>query len=66
MNINDIAKDIHINAINHGWWMEKRPFGEIISKSWPATCHIQRRETLHGEKKTWTQANGSNLECLHI
>jgi NTP pyrophosphatase (non-canonical NTP hydrolase) len=30
-DINSLAKQVHINAIKHGWWKEKRSFGDICS-----------------------------------
>ena len=41
MTINEIAKDIHENSKNHGWWDDERPFGEII-----ALCHSELSEAL--------------------
>ncbi len=41
MNINEIAKEIHENAVNHGWWDEERTFGDII-----ALCHSELSEAL--------------------
>lgn len=38
---NELAKDIHQNAIDHGWWDEERSFGEII-----ALCHSELSEAL--------------------
>lgn len=29
--LNELAKDIHKNAVAHGWWEEERSFGEIIA-----------------------------------
>ena len=41
MRLNDIAKDIHKNSVEHGWWDDERPFGEII-----ALCHSELSEAL--------------------
>lgn len=41
MGINEMSRDIHDNAIRHGWWDEDRPFGEII-----ALCHSELSEAL--------------------
>jgi len=40
-NFNDFAKAIHENAINHGWYDQKRSFGEIV-----ALCHSELSEAL--------------------
>lgn len=40
-NLNDLAKDVHKNAVEHGWWEEDRSFGEII-----ALCHSELSEAL--------------------
>ena len=40
-SLNELAKEIHENAINHGWWEEERSFGEII-----ALCHSELSEAL--------------------
>lgn len=36
MNMNELAKEIHQNAVEHGWWEEERSFGEIV-----ALCHSE-------------------------
>lgn len=41
MNLNELAKDIHDNAVAHGWWDEERSFGEVI-----ALCHSELSEAL--------------------
>ena len=41
MNLNELTKEIHNNAIEHGWWQETRSFGEIIS-----LCHSELSEAL--------------------
>lgn len=41
MNINEFAKEIHQNAVEHGWWDEPRTFGEIV-----ALCHSELSEAL--------------------
>ena len=32
--LNEWARDIHQNAVAHGWWDEPRSFGDIV-----ALCH---------------------------
>ena len=41
MRINEMAKEIHYNAIEHGWWDDKRSTPEII-----ALCHSELSEAL--------------------
>lgn len=31
MNLNEFAKEIHENAVAHGWWDEPRPFDELCA-----------------------------------
>lgn len=39
--LNDLAKEIHQTAVEHGWYEEKRSFGEFI-----ALCHSELSEAL--------------------
>ncbi len=41
MSLNELAKEIHKNAVDHGWWDDGRSFGEII-----ALCHSELSEAL--------------------
>lgn len=41
MNYSEFAKEIHVNAVEHGWWQEERSFGEIV-----ALCHSELSEAL--------------------
>lgn len=41
MRFNELAKEIHNNAVAHGWWDEERSFGEIV-----ALCHSELSEAL--------------------
>ena len=41
MNLTKFAKEVHENAVAHGWWEEERPFPEII-----ALCHSELSEAL--------------------
>lgn len=40
-SLNEWAKEIHDNAIAHGWWDEERSFGDIV-----ALCHSELSEAL--------------------
>lgn len=39
--LNELAKEIHENAVEHGWWDDPRGFGDII-----ALCHSELSEAL--------------------
>lgn len=39
--LNELAKEVHQNAVEHGWWEEERSFCEII-----ALCHSELSEAL--------------------
>lgn len=39
--LNELAKEVHQNAVDHGWWEEERSFGDII-----ALCHSELSEAL--------------------
>lgn len=41
MKLNEFAKEVHQNAVDHGWWEEERTFGEIV-----ALCHSELSEAL--------------------
>lgn len=30
MNLNELAKDVHQNAVNHGWWEKEREVGSLL------------------------------------
>lgn len=40
-SINELVKEAHENAVNHGWWEEDRSFGELI-----ALMHSELSEAL--------------------
>jgi hypothetical protein len=43
---NEWAKEIHKNAVEHGWWDEPRSFGEIV-----ALCHSELSEALEEDRQ---------------
>jgi NTP pyrophosphatase (non-canonical NTP hydrolase) len=52
MSLNEMAQEIHRNAVEHGWWETPRNFGEIIS-----LCHSELSEALeayrNNESMVW-------------
>ena len=43
---NEWAKEIHNNAVEHGWWDEPRSFAEVI-----ALCHSELSEALEEDRQ---------------
>ena len=41
MNLNEWRDEVHKNAVEHGWWVIERTFGDII-----ALCHSELSEAL--------------------
>lgn len=39
--LNELSREIHQNAVDHGWYDKKRSFGEIV-----ALCHSELSEAL--------------------
>lgn len=66
--INEWAKEIHENAVEHGWWDEPRSFGDIV-----ALCHSELSEALEadraGEPLVWVhedtgKPDGTAIEMI--
>ena len=43
--LNELANQIHENAVAHGWWDDKRSFAEVV-----ALCHSELSEALEEDR----------------
>lgn len=46
--IKELCKEVHQNAIEHGWWEKEQDFGTLI-----ALCHSELSEALEEHRKAY-------------
>lgn len=62
MNLKQFAKDVHKNAVDKGWWVEERSFGELI-----ALAHSELSEALEEYRSghEYTEVYTVCRNCTH-
>lgn len=56
--LNELAWEIHENAMSHGWWEENRTFPEIL-----ALCHSELSGALEEYRNSRPMVYCVNSEC---
>lgn len=63
MNLNEFAKEIHENAVAHGWWDEPRPFDELCALMISELSEAIE-EARAGRPMEWYECNIDKTPCI--